>query len=152
MKTKSKTITFGGFTLFLLLMFFISQTPVNAWFWDSKDSKKSGSEVSDNVIGVKKTSDGAVTVDLTPIDYSDGKLFVRIGVDTHSVDDLDTYDLKRITTLDAGSFQIKPVSAPRLGGHHGGGKIVFELEKLPAAFKISIKDLDNNPNREFIWP
>ena len=95
MKTKSKTITFGAFTLFLLLMFFISQTPANAWFWNSKDSKKSGSEVSDKLIGVKKTSDGAVTVNLTPVDYSDGKLFVRIGVDTHSVDDLHTYDLKR---------------------------------------------------------
>ena len=148
MKAKNKTVTFGGFTLFLLLIIFISQSPASsAWFWQSKDSKK-----PDTIFGVTKSSQGEVTIELTPVDYDKGKLSINIGVNTHSIDDLNTYDLTKITVLKTGTFNINPVSAPKISGHHGSGKLVFEIEKLPNEFTISINGLNNESNRKFIWP
>lgn len=153
MKSKNKTITFGGFAVFFAMVLFLAQAPkVSAWFWDSKDAKKSEAAVPETIFGVTKSIRGEVVVDLTPVEYDKGELAIKIGVNTHSVDNLHTYDLTKIVFLNAGTTQVNPVSAPKINGHHGSGKLIFKVETLPKEFSVSIKGLDSELNREFIWP
>ena len=50
----------------------------------------------DKIIGVKKTDQGDVIVNLEPRKYKDGKLTVRLQLETHNVNNLHTYDYKKI--------------------------------------------------------
>ncbi|MBT4539358.1 hypothetical protein HOI26_04005 [Candidatus Woesearchaeota archaeon] len=99
-----------------------------------------------------QSSDGTVMVDLTPEEYVDGKLFVEITVTTHSVDDLDTYDLSKIVTLQAGGEKYFPIEALKLSGHHNSGELVFEIPEEPSQFSVTITNLHDEGVREFSWP
>lgn len=126
---------------------------VYAWTpWQKKDANDGSSQVASGIIGSQKSSDGNVTVDLTPLSYDDGRLVVKISINTHNVDDLNKYNLKEIIALEIGNDSIKPVKTPRLGGHHNTGNIEFEVKKLPASFVIGITGLDSPGKREFKWP
>ena len=97
-----------------------------------------------------KTSEGEVTVDLTPKEFNGGKFYVDIGVNTHSVD-LNGFDLKELVKLDVNGEVIKPISAPELNGHHNSGTLVFEVEDKPKNFVIKIKGLPDTNERIFEW-
>ena len=97
-----------------------------------------------------KTSEGEVTVDLTPKEFNGGKFYVNIGVNTHSVD-LNGFDLKELVKLDVNGEVIKPISAPELNGHHNSGTLVFEVEDKPKNFVIKIKGLPDTNERIFEW-
>ncbi len=104
------------------------------------------------ILGVTKESAGAVTVTLTPRRYAGGELFVDLGVKTHTVNDLERYDLKKIVSLDFDGKSIRPTSAPRLRGHHNSGQLVFPLTVLPGSFAIKIRGLDQPALRVLSWP
>ena len=98
-----------------------------------------------------KTSESTVTIDLTPKEFKDGKLYVDIGVNTHTVD-LSTFDLKELTTLELGDNSIKPGSALSLTGHHNSGTLIFSMEEEPEEFIIKIKGVPKIEERVFRWP
>lgn len=104
------------------------------------------------ILGVTKESKGAVTVALTPEHLRDGRLVVEIKVNTHTVNDLEKYDLTKITTLELEGKVIRPTSAPKLKGHHNSGELVFPLGTLPRAIVIKIRGLDKPELRVFSWP
>ena len=104
------------------------------------------------VFGVTRESAGAAMVALTPKKFADGKLIVDIQVNTHSVNDLDKYDLTKIVSLDVGGKLAAPTSAPKLRGHHNSGQLVFPVAALPKAFTIKIQGLDQPAERAFSWP
>ena len=106
----------------------------------------------DTILGVTRESPGEVTVVLTPETFGDARLTVFIAINTHSVDDLDRYDLTRITTLELPSGSVSPVAAPRLSGHHNSGELAFPVEALPDSLAIVIRGLDDPAERVFTWP
>ena len=97
-----------------------------------------------------KTSEGEVTVDLTPKEFNGGKFYVDIGVNTHSVD-LNGFDLKELVKLEINGEVIKPISAPELSGHHNSGTLIFKVEDKPKNFVIKIKGLPDTNERIFEW-
>ena len=98
----------------------------------------------------KKNSESTVTVDLTP-KFENGKLYVDIEINTHTVD-LSQYDLKDIVALEFEGKSIKPVSAPKLSGHHNSVQLIFDVGKELSNFKIIVKDLPDIQERVFEWP
>lgn len=104
------------------------------------------------VFGMTKTQGEEVVVDLTPEKFKKGKLSIKIMISTHSVDDLQKYNLKEITALEFGDQKLKPISVPRLGGHHNQGRLVFELAELPEQFSIKISGLNLPEDSTFDWP
>ena len=96
------------------------------------------------------TNEGAVLVGLTPIEITENRLIVQIGVNTHSVD-LSQFDLKEIVVLEYDGKTIKPTEAPSLSGHHSSGNIVFETNKKANEFKVTILGIPNIEERVFEW-
>ena len=107
--------------VFGLLMLFI---------FDSENNVK-------NEIYETKTSQGEVTIDLTPVKFENGWLYLDIEVNTHTTD-LDKFDLTQIAFLEFDGKQIKPLSVSRLSGHHTSGEIVFDLGQEITNFKIRV--------------
>ena len=97
------------------------------------------------------TGNGEVAVGLTPKGFKDGKFIVELSANTHSVS-LDNYNLKEIVALEFESKSIKPVSAPKLSGHHNSGQLVFDIGKELDNFKITVRDLPDIQERVFEWP
>jgi hypothetical protein len=113
----------------------------------------SSAELDDPAIfGVTKESAGPVTVTLTPRTHAEGRLFIDIAVNTHSVNDLDKHDVKKIVSLELDGKSIAPASVPSLRGHHSRGQLVFPLETVPRAFAIVIRGLDEPALRVLTWP
>jgi hypothetical protein len=106
----------------------------------------------DKIIGVKKTDQGDVVVNLEPRKYKDGKLTVRLQLETHNVNNLGTYNYKEIIKLESGNQKISPSSVPRIGGHHNTGDLVFNIDNLSDQFKIKVSGLNRPGVREFSWP
>ncbi len=98
-----------------------------------------------------QSSESTVTIDLTPKEFENGKLYVDIGVNTHSVT-LSDYDLKSLTVLEFDSNSINPVSAPKLSGHHDSGTLIFDIGKELKSFKIIISGMPDIDERIFEWP
>ena len=92
-----------------------------------------------------------VFIDFTSLGYAQGQLKVGITVTTHTIDNLDTYDLKELTTLVSEGKEYKPVAVPDLMGHHNSGELVFELPK-PDSYKITIAGLPDSTPKVFQWP
>ncbi len=100
-----------------------------------------------------KTSDaGEVSVELTPKKFENGKFYLSMDVNTHSVSGLDKYNLKEIVALSYKGKSYKPVAVPVVNGHHNSGEIMFEMEEEPKEFKITITGLAAEGIREFSWP
>lgn len=98
-----------------------------------------------------KTSNGQISVDLTPLNFENGYLVVDSRFNTHS-GDLAEYNLLEMVRLNANGQAIKPVEVPKLSWHHGGGNFKFKLDNLPEQFSITIKDLPDVDERKFNWP
>ncbi len=105
-----------------------------------------------SIMGKMKSSPGVVSVDLTPQKFDDGKLIFNLRVTTHSASDLHTIDLKKIAILHVGANEYHPTEAPKLLGHHSGGKLIYILPSEPKEFKITINGLNEPTQREFVWP
>ncbi len=93
------------------------------------------------------TGAGEVSIELTPENVN-GKLEVKVVVNTHSVD-LTPFDLKQLATLTTGGRDYKPVEAPALGGHHTTGTLVFAVGA--ADFTIRIVGVPKVAERIFSW-
>ena len=101
-------------------------------------------------INTGTTDEGEVSIALKPNKVNEGKLVVSISANTHSVD-LTPFDLKELTTLEFDDKKIKPLSAPKLSGHHASGELVFEVGKEITAFTIKIKGIPKVEERVFEW-
>ena len=106
----------------------------------------------DKIIGVEKTDQGDVVVSIKPRKYKDGKLTVRLQLETHNVNNLHTYNYKEIIQLETGNQKISPSSIPRIGGHHNTGDLVFNIDNLSDQFIIKISNLNRSGVRTFSWP
>ncbi len=93
---------------------------------------------------------GDASVDLTPRDMENGKFAVDVSVNTHSAD-LSQFDLMKITLLEYEGKTIKPLSAPKLSGHHSSGTLVFDTGKEIKNFRIIIKGILAVEERVFEW-
>jgi hypothetical protein len=119
---------------------------------DNIDSSSTRNEISleSNSKFEKKISESEVTVDLKPKELDNGKFYVDIGVNTHTVD-LSQFDLMELTTLEINGRIIKPSSAPKLGGHHNSGTLIFDVDEELSSFKIKIKGIPEIEERVFEW-
>ena len=99
--------------------------------------------------GSTETND--VLIGLTPAGIENNRLEINFVANTHSVD-LSQFDLMKITTLVYENKQVKPISVPALSGHHSSGELVFDVDKMPNNFKITIKDIPDIEERVFEWP
>ena len=97
-----------------------------------------------------KTSEGAVTIDLTPKEFDGKNFYVDIGVNTHTVD-LSQFDLKKLVTLEINDVSMSPISAPSLSGHHNSGTLIFGLKEEPRDFTIEVREFPDMPVRIFEW-
>ncbi len=93
---------------------------------------------------------GDTTVDLTPAGIKNGKFEVDVSINTHSVD-LSQFDLMKIILLEYDGKTIKPVSAPKLSGHHSSGTLIFDTGMEIKSFKIIIKGIPAVEERVFEW-
>ncbi|MCK5351934.1 hypothetical protein KAJ77_05115 [bacterium] len=93
---------------------------------------------------------GDMTMEITPVGYSGGRLEVKYYANTHSVS-LGKYDLMELSTLEVDGKIYKPVKADRLRGHHAGGRIIFEVPERPDQFRIVIRDIPQEKERSYDW-
>ena len=94
---------------------------------------------------------GDVLIELTPIGIKNGKFEVQVTANTHSVD-LSQFDLMQQTILQYDNKKAKPLSAPKLNGHHSSGTIIFDIKEGINNFKITITGIPNVEERVFEWP
>ena len=99
---------------------------------------------------IGSTESGDVFIELTPLNIKDGKLNIKVDVNTHTVE-LAEFDLKQLTTLEYNSKFVKPVEVPNLKGHHSSGILVFDLKDNINIFKIKIRGIPIDQERTFEW-
>lgn len=157
---KIKIIKYIIFTVAILVLFLIILKS-----WDIYSSEEGNNFNSINTInkntntystqanslGTRSTGsvNEGVAIDLTPR-FADGKIYVNIAANTHSID-LGQFDLMEITTLEYKGKIMKPISASKLSGHHSNGEIVFAVDKVPDKFYIIIAGIPNLDERIFKW-
>lgn len=95
------------------------------------------------------TDSGDVSIELTP-NFNNDKLEVGIEANTHSVD-LSQFDLNQITILEYDDRKVKPISAPKLEGHHTSGVLTFPVDKDIKKFKVIIDGIPRTNQRIFAW-
>ncbi|MEK6904403.1 MAG: hypothetical protein AABW87_02300 [Nanoarchaeota archaeon] len=105
-----------------------------------------------NTIGSyeQRTSNGAVSIDLTPLGLNGNNMEFKMGVNTHTVD-LSNYDLTNLAVLVYDGNSVKPTSAPRLSGHHVSGVIAFPADRNIKNFKVVVKGIPDVNERVFEW-
>src|SRR3989338_2945066 len=105
-------------------------------------------------ISTGSTQTGDVLVELTPKEIINGKLYVDINANTHSVS-LDEFDLMKITNLEINGIEVPPSEAPLLSGHHASGTLSFDVGTKTAlssnSFTIIIKRIPIAEERVFKW-
>ncbi len=99
---------------------------------------------------VKQTSEGEVTLELSP-QWQDSVLVVEIRANTHVVD-LSSVNLGEQIRLIVDGTEVSPVDAGSLSGHHAQATVVFRLEKRPSNFTIEVRDIPDVPLRVLTWP
>ncbi len=126
-----------------------SQNPLNA---DKNNNlnNKNPLPPAFKTVSTGSTDTGDALVDLTPKGMENGKFVVDASINTHSVN-LDQFDLTKITLLEYEEKTIKPVSAPKLSGHHSSGTLAFDTGKEIKNFKIIIKGIPAVDERVFEW-
>lgn len=133
------------------LIFSITGLPIkNKTGIDDKLPEKKTNELAFKTISTGDTSQGAVSIELTPIGFSNGQLKVKISANTHSVS-LEQFDLKEIITLEYNGKSVKPSAAPILGGHHSSGELIFKVDENIKEFSIKIKGIPKVEERVFEW-
>ncbi len=107
--------------------------------------------VSDmHTVSTGSTSSGGVKLELKPVSFEKGLLEVKFKANTHAVD-LKKHNFMEQAMLIYSGNEIKPVKADRMGGHHAGGTIIFEVEGNPEHFKIVIKGIPGVEERMYEW-
>lgn len=149
--TSTKTRLFGLLALSIFIVGCTSNTsnPLN----ENKDNdinNKNSVTPAFKTVSTGSTDSGDVLVDLTPKGMENRKFAVDISVNTHSVE-LIQFDLMQITTLDYEGKAIKPVSAPKLSGHHSSGELILDTGDEIKNFKITIKGIPSIDERIFEW-
>lgn len=97
-----------------------------------------------------KTSSGQVIIDVTPVEFKDGKFYVDMKFTTHT-GDLAVYDLAKLVTLEYESGKINPSGAGKISGHHSSSMMTFNIEKEPKSFRIIIKEIPDLSERVMEW-
>lgn len=150
MKETYQYALYGGLGLLLAGIFIFFTFIGSASSGENQRTAPISKTTGINSITTGTTDTGDVAVELTPLGFFDGRLRVQIAVNTHSVD-LSPFDLQQITTLETGGKVIKPIEAPALSGHHSSGELVFDVDKTPQKFTISIKGIPQIEERVFMW-
>jgi len=96
------------------------------------------------------TDQGDVAIDITPKELINGKLNTEISINTHSVD-ISMINLKEEITLEYNGKAIKPISAPKITGHHTLGNIVFDVNEPINEFIIVITNIPKLQSRIYEW-
>lgn len=97
-----------------------------------------------------KVSQGEVTIDITPQEYMNNRMYFQIGLNTHTVD-LAEYSLKEHITLIYDGKTEKPEEAPELTGHHNNGILAFKTEYEPKDYIIKINGIPDAQERMLEW-
>jgi len=130
---------------------------VGSLVFKEKDTSQLESEQQEvqTSLAPQTNSEGAVEVEVTPIEISDtsDSWQFKIVLNTHSVE-LDQ-DLTKSTLLfDNKRNQYEPLSwdgAPP-GGHHREGVLTFRpVSPQPSSIELVIKDVDGIKERKFSW-
>lgn len=98
-----------------------------------------------------KSSQGEVSLELTPRVTDDGGLLIDLTANTHS-GDLADLDLATLVSLSVGDQTYRPVAVTGLEGHHSEGSITFEAAPIPESFAIVIGPVRGMPEQRFVWP
>ena len=107
--------------------------------------------VSDmHTVSTGSTSSGGVKLDLKPVSFEKGQLKIKFKANTHA-ENLARHNLMEQAMLIYSGNEIKPVKADRMGGHHAGGTIIFEVEGNPEHFKIVISGIPAVQERLYEW-
>ncbi len=114
---------------------------------DSRMAKKDNTRYSTITTGTTETGD--VEISLTP-SWQGQQLVIDVAFNTHSVD-LGPFDLSQITMLKYNKKEIKPTEASSLSGHHGSGKIIFQLNAFPKTFTLIIEGIPAVQKRIYNW-
>lgn len=115
------------------------------------EEKISIAPFSDTAVSLTKTSQGEVSVDLTPKKFENDLFYITVSVNTHTVNDLNTYNLTENVELLYNGKTYKPVAVPSIQGHHSAGELVFKIDEEPKVFTIMMYKLHNIEKREFVW-
>lgn len=143
----------------ILIGLVISFTGLPSFITGSNDEKpaaasKASSPISSvdskyKPINTGTTDQGDVSVELRPI-VEKARLILKASINTHSVD-LNSFDLKQITTLEFSGKSITPIAAPKMNGHHISGDIVFDTGEELDNFVVRIKGIPKVEERVFEW-
>ena len=122
-------------------------------------STRSASSQADASDSTRSDQQGAVTVNVTPLNLADpsDQLEFDITLETHSVDlSMDLATLATLTTDTGITLQATKWDAPR-GGHHVSGKLIFPATKdgksiLEGASKLTLTITNvDAASRTFEW-
>jgi len=130
-----------GYSIYTMINLFGATKPAQ--------SLQESKSVQFKTISSGTTDSGDVSIELTPAGTKDGKLQISISANTHSVD-LSQFDLNQITTLEFEGKSMKPVSAPKLSGHHSSDIIEFDVGDI-SKFSVIIKGIPKVEERVFKW-
>lgn len=131
-----------GFGVLILLV--ISYGVYGFWF------SQTDSILSLPAVSSGSTDSGDVSIALTPIKVENGRLYISIAANTHSVD-LSQFNLEEIISLSYDGKSTKPAEASRLSGHHTSGELVFPVKGSLNGFTITILGVPKISERRFEW-
>jgi len=136
------TLTKRTFQLMLMLIVSVAVTASPAL---------AGKEISAMpMIATGSLESGDISMEITPVSYSNGRLEVKYYANTHS-GNLGKYDLMELGTLETNGKVYKPVKADRMSGHHAGGRIIFDVPEKPDRFRIVIHNIPIVEERFYEW-
>ena len=135
-----------------------SQQNFNEDEYTKETSNTKSTANSFKTVSTGGTQTGDVLIELTPKEIINGKLYVDINANTHSVS-LDEFDLMKITNLEINGIEVPPSEAPLLSGHHASGTLSFDVGTKTAlssdlssnSFTIIIKGIPLAEERVFKW-
>lgn len=100
---------------------------------------------------VPKTSQGAVTIEVTPLGYEGGIFTIRHALNTHTID-MSGFDLQKQVTVVFKGERYQSINKPQLSGHHNTVELQFRLASKPDSFEILISDIPDVKERRLSWP
>ncbi len=102
------------------------------------------------MVSTGSTSSGGVKLDLKPVSLEKGQLKIKFKANTHA-ENLARHNLMQQAMLIYGENEVGPVKVDRMGGHHAGGTMIFEVGGNPEHFKIVIKGIPGVEERIYEW-
>ena len=98
-----------------------------------------------------RSSQGDISLRLTPRVSTPGRLTIDVAADTHS-GDLAEVNLRGAMALRVNGQVYRPIEASSLAGHHAEGSVTFALPDVPDHFTITIAGVRNMDELRFEWP